>query len=481
MDHPFGVRGRLGAADPAWGRQHGGVVKLPRRLGIRARVAVGFAVVALAVAGTLAGLAYQRTRNVLLDERQDAAVAQTFVNARLVRDGLRSPDVGVAGLLASLSTANRSEPLLRRGDVWYGRTVNLGATDLPGPVRRSVADGGVARQRFVVDGEPLLAVGVPIPGAGADYFEVFPLDDLDRTLRTLSAGLLTGASVAGIGVAAIGWAASRRVLRPLESAASAARRIATGGLGTRIDEPQDRELLPLVEAFNEMAESLAARVERDARFASEVSHELRSPLTSLRTAMDVALTRLPPLDDRARVAMDLVEAQLDRFERMTLDLLEISRIDAGVARLDAEHVDLGACVSDLVEAITNGRVPVEVDERVDVAADVDVGRLEWTLRNLLANADQHGGGAVAVGVTRNESRAIITVDDAGPGIPAADRARIFERFTRAATARSRAGSGLGLALVHEHVRIMGGTVAVEDAPSGGARFVVELPLQNGQP
>jgi signal transduction histidine kinase len=454
-------------------------VRATRRFGIRARVAIGFAVIALSVAGALAGLSYQRTKQVLMRERQDAAVAQTFVNARLVRDGLRQPATDVAALLNTLSTANRSEPLLRRGERWYGRTVNLDAADLPDAVQRSVADGSASRQRFVVDGEPLLAVGVAIRGARVSYFEVFPLDDLDRTLRTLSTALWTGAGIAGIGVAVIGLAASRRILQPLDSAAQAARRIALGGLDTRIEEPADRELVPLVDAFNEMAQSLAARVDRDARFASVVSHELRSPLTSLRTAMDVARSRLPALDERAAVAMDLVEAQLERFERMTLDLLEISRIDAGAAHLDLQRVDLGACVTDLVEAITNGRVHVERDEAKDgLRATVDVGRLEWALSNLLANAEQHGGGVEAVSIDRDGDLASIRVDDRGPGVADEDRQRIFERFTRASTARGSTGSGLGLALVQEHVRIMGGAVWTTDRPGGGARFVIELPLED---
>lgn len=454
----------------------------PRRLGIRARLAIGFAAIALTVAGALATLAYQRTRTVLLHDRQDAAVAQTFVNARLVRDALRAPDAGVAEVLASLATANRSEPLLRQAGRWYGRTVTIDADDLPAGLKQRVSAGAASRQRFRVDGRPLVAVGVPIPAIAGDYFEVFPLDDLESTLRTISAALWTGAGVASLAVAAIGLALSRRILRPLESATSAARQIAAGELRTRIDVPADRELVPLVDAFNEMAASLADRVERDRRFASEVSHELRSPLTSLRTAMDVAVARLPPLEARARVALDLALDQLDRFERMTLDLLEISRIDAGVAPVDLRPVDVAACVENLVAAITNQRVPVVVAPAArDVTALVDVDRLEWTLRNLLANADAHGGGATRVTVDATAAAMVIAVDDAGPGVPAEERAHVFQRFARGTAARGTAGSGLGLALVHDHVGVMGGTVSVDDAPGGGARFVVEFPIADGPP
>jgi signal transduction histidine kinase len=125
-------------------------------------------------------------------------------------------------------------------------------------------------------------------------------------------------------------------------------------------------------------------------------------------------------------------------------------------------------------------VPVEIaPDAEEVVTDVDTGRLEWALANLLANADRHGGGAVAVRVERCGDRACIHVDDAGPGVPDADRDRIFERFARGRAARGTTGSGLGLALAQEHVRLQGGTVTVTDAPGGGARFTVSLPITAG--
>jgi signal transduction histidine kinase len=458
-------------------RHDGLMATRTRRLGVRARIAIGFAAVAVAVAGSLAVLAHQRTRSVLLGDRQDAAVAQTFVNARLVRDVLSRSDVDVASLLGSLSTANRSEPLLHRGGRWYGRSVTIAADDVPAALRHRVAAGHASHQRYETDGEPLLGVGVPIPAVASEYYEVVPLDDLDATLTTLTRALLTGAIVAGVLVAGIAFAASRRVLRPLAVATAAARQIAAGDLATRVEAPPDRELVPLVDAFNDMAATLAERVERDRRFAGVVSHELRSPLTSLRTAVEVATSRLPELDERAQVAVDLVVSQLDRFERMALDLLEISRIDAGAVELELQPVDLASCTGDLVAAISSGRVPVEVAPGSEaLVAVVDTGRLEWALTNLVENAERHGGGAVAVRVDRDGHDACIHVDDAGPGVPADDRVRVFERFARGAAARGTTGSGLGLALAQEHIRLLGGEVIVSESPVGGARFTIRLPI-----
>jgi signal transduction histidine kinase len=393
-----------------------------------------------------------------------------------VRDALRAEPADVAELLGALSTANRSQPLLRKEGRWYGRSVTVDFDDLPTTLRERVDGGTASRQRFVLEGDALLGVGVPIPSIDAEYFEVFPLDDLETTLQTLTAALWTGAGVAGVGVAGIGLLVSRRMLRPLESAADAARQIAAGDFTTRIDAPPDPELEPLVDAFNDMASSLADRVERDRRFASVVSHELRSPLTSLRTAVDVAVTRLPPLDERAGVAIDLVLDQLSRFERMTLDLLEISRIDAGVAPVDAQPVEIGPAVRDLVATITNHAVPTVVDPSVaDTVVPVDLARLEWALGNLLANAQHHGGGATGVLIEVDDDVVRISVDDAGPGIPDDERGLVFERFARGRAAMGKPGSGLGLSLVREHVRVMGGTVSVDTAPAGGARVTVELP------
>lgn len=459
-------------------RWHDGPVvrRRRRRLGLRARIAIAFAILAVAVAGSLAGLAYERTHRVLVDDREEAAVVQTFVNARLVRDVLRAEPSEVANLLGSLSTANRSDPLLLQNGAWFGRSIAVDTDDLPAPLRQRVGGGQASRQRFVVDGRPLLAVGVPIPVIGGQYYEVFPLDDLDTTLQTLTAALWTGAAVAGVGVALIGLLASRRMLRPLATATDAARQIAAGDLSTRIEEPADRELEPMVEAFNDMASSLSVRLDRDRRFASVVSHELRSPLTSLRTAVDVAVTRLPPLEDRAQVAVDLVLDQLARFERMTLDLLEISRIDAGVAPIDARPVEIGPAVRDIVDAGTNRALVTTVRPAArDLVVPVDITRLEWSLANLLTNAQHHGRGATGVEVDAVDGVVRISVDDAGPGVPVEERELVFERFARGRAAMGSPGSGLGLALVHEHVRVMGGTVRAGESPAGGARFTIELP------
>jgi signal transduction histidine kinase len=348
-------------------------------------------------------------------------------------------------------------------------------------MREEVAGGRPAQQRFVVDGEPWLAVGVPIPRVDAEFFEAFSLAETERTLDTLSYSLLGAALLTTMAGAAVGRWASARVLRPLRSVSDAAAAIAAGALDTRLVSPPDRDLAPLAASFNSMVDALSDRIEKDARFASDVSHELRSPLTTLSTSLDVLQARRDELPPRSQAALDLLDADVRRFRRMVEDLLEISRFDAGVAELEVEEVDLRDLVRHTIAAQPGGEdVPVRV--HAEGGSPVVLGdkrRLERVVANLVENAAAYGGGATAVEVERENGKVRVAVEDAGGGVPALERTKVFERFFRGSASGRRGtggGSGLGLALVAEHVRLHGGDVWVEDGPGGvGARFVVELP------
>jgi signal transduction histidine kinase len=217
-------------------------------------------------------------------------------------------------------------------------------------------------------------------------------------------------------------------------------------------------------------------VARDARFASDVSHELRSPVTTMAAAMEVLVRRRDEVSPAARHAIDLLDADLRRFRRLIGDLLEISRVDQGAFRLSAERLDLAELARYvLARSSTGDSVPVEASGPVPVLGDRR--RLEQVVSNLVDNAEGHGRGLVRVAVCHADRVVRLEVDDAGPGVPAADRERIFERFARVSDRDRRVedtGSGLGLALVAQHVRLHAGRVWVTDRPGGGARFVVEL-------
>jgi len=306
---------------------------------------------------------------------------------------------------------------------------------------------------------------------------VFPLRDLDRIFRFVSLMLLGGVLASGLLGGSIGWWASRRVLRPLTELTAAAARIAHGDLSTRLPERDDKDLGPIAAAFNETAGDLQERVARDARFASDVSHELRSPVTTMAAAMEVLVRRRDEASPAARHAIDLLDADLRRFRRLVGDLLEISRVDQGAFRLSAERLDLAELARYVVARSSAGdrAVPVEAPRPVPVLGDRR--RLEQVVSNLVDNAEGHGRGLVRVAVCQADRVARLEVDDAGPGVPVEERERIFERFARVSDRDRRiedTGSGLGLALVAQHVRLHSGRVWVTDRPGGGARFVVEL-------
>jgi signal transduction histidine kinase len=212
----------------------------------------------------------------------------------------------------------------------------------------------------------------------------------------------------------------------------------------------------------------------------DVTHELRSPLTTLAAANDVLRTRVDQLPEQARAALELVVAEIDLLRDMVEELLELSRLQAGAEPLRLEPVYLGELALQVATHVGDSDFVVDLDRDLDAKPLlVDKRRVERILTNLIANAESHGQGVVALRVHRSEDVVRIAVEDAGPGVAEEDRGRIFERFARGSRSRRRgddSGTGLGLALVAEHVRIHGGSVWVEDAPGGtGARFVVDLP------
>lgn len=452
-----------------------------RSLGLRARVTLAFALGGLMLSVAMAVLAFGVTRNNLVRQREQISVRETYIHARLMRDGLRTSSPDVPRLLASLETGAGSRAVVRHRGSWFSSSLAFGRDTLPADLRSVVDRGQPAKQRFVHDGEPVLAVGVPVPAADALYFEVFEMHETNRALRVLSGALVAGALMTTIGGGALGWWVSRRALQPLREVSAAAADIASGNLRTRLDESADSDLAALASSFNTMVDALEKRIERDARFASDVSHELRSPLTTIATSVEVLRSRRDELGERGQMALDLLNDDVQRFERLVQDLLEISRFDAGVVELSREEVLLAELVHHAVKAGRWGDVAFEVEaSAAECVVSVDKRRIERALANLFENATVHGEGLRSVLVACEDGAVRIIVDDAGPGVPEEFRSLIFERFARGTAAGQRSkggGVGLGLSLVAEHVRLHGGRVWVEDAPGTGARFVIELPAE----
>ena len=448
------------------------------RVGLRSRLIIMFGVGGLLLATFLAVLTYSLARGYLLQQRERAAVRAARANAGALAARLRTADTDLAGLLDALGRRSGvdAEAYVVIDGEFFGAT-SAARPRLPETFVAKAAEGAALRQRFAAPGAPRLAVAVPLAGTGASYVEVVSLLELQRTLRTLSGALLAAAAVTCVSFAGLGWVASRRVLRPVTDVAGAASAIAEGRLGTRLDVGGDPDLAPLADSFNAMADALQRRIERDARFTGDVSHELRSPLTALATSFAVLEAHESEMTERPRQATRLLAREITRFTGLVEDLLEMSRADAGLP-LELEEVRLDDLVRQALDRSAYAAVPLDTGDG-PILVRADKRRLDRVLVNLLDNAAHHGGGAVRVRVAVVADRARIEVDDAGPGIAPAERERVFERFARGTVGADRRrgrGAGLGLALVREHVRAHGGTVRVEDRPGGGARFVVELPL-----
>jgi signal transduction histidine kinase len=476
------------------------------QIGLRGRVTLAVAAVGLLLSVVLSVTTVTVARNTLLATREDALARQALDNSETIRGGLENPVSADAAdlqtLLSSLpdggvpsliTTSDDGSPLPVSIDPRFGVD-----TLPPALLDRVVRDRESAIMRFESGGEALVAVGIPLPDSDASYFEVNQLDDIQAAVRSLSLTLILLTALATLLAMALGFWASRYALLPLRRIGEAAESVALGQLDTRIDYEDyanDIDLAPLVANFNEMVSALQERIDRDARFASDVSHELRSPLTTLNASIDVLMNNRDQLSERSQQALDLLDLDMQRFTQLVEDLLEISRFDAGAVRLELDDVVLVPTVEAAVRATSGDRIPVESDAALDgVVVSCDKRRLMRILANFVDNAAKYADGATAVFVERHDPdgdetdpaldggpTVRIAVEDEGPGVPEAERTRIFDRFNRGDQGGSRGtdmGVGLGLALAAEHARLQGGRVWVEDRHDGGqgARFVVELPL-----
>lgn len=439
-------------------------------IGLRARVSAAFAIGALLLSVCISLVSYESTRNTLVAERERTAVRATYYDAAVVNAGISGPYPDVIEVLRSLDTGADRYVLLHLDGQWHSRSADPAAdTAVPMKLREMTAAGEAGAQRIHRNGEPALIVGIPLAGAAA-FYEIVSLGELERTLQLLALVLTAVAIMVAAGGAALGWYVTRHALRPVTAVADAARGIAAGDLTTRLDPATEPDLAPLSVAFNDMADQLARRLERDRRFAADVSHELRSPLQTLEAAASVIVKRRDSLDARSAAAITLLTAEVGRFQALVNDLLELSRSDQPVQR---QTVD----VPELARRVCRSRhLPedlVEVCPAAPALWQVDRRRLEQALGNLIDNAVRYGGGPTAVRV----GDCFVEVDDAGPGVAEADRATVFDRFVRGPAANARGtgdGTGLGLAIVAEHAAAHGGSATVVDRPGGGARFRIEL-------
>ncbi len=484
------------------------------QIGLRARITLTFASLGVVISAGLILASVLLTRGTLLDQREEQATSRARTNAITVTDKVGLPDTDAQSLFGSLSTSGRPSVILRDSATGEEHAISFdsryGADVVPRALVTRVLDQRRAGlMRTEQRGEPILTVGVPLVDRNGGYFEVWSLAEISNSVRSLTRILLLAGIVTTVAGAALGWWTSRRVLQPLRDIADVAEDIAAGRLDARVaysEWADDIDLAPLVSTFNEMVAALQARIDRDARFASDVSHELRSPLTTFNASLEVLRNVHDELPERAQTALDLLGSDVTRFTQLVEDLLEISRFDAGAVRLELDEVLIVDTVEIAVRTLSARPIPVEADPSLrEIVVLCDKRRLVRILANFIDNAAKYGDGAIRITVDRvaladdagddgegshtgreadpdrPTERLRIGVEDNGTGVPEADREAIFDRFNRGSQSGSRGsdlGVGLGLALAAEHARLQGGAVWVEDRADGepGARFVLDLPL-----
>ncbi|MFD8703476.1 MtrAB system histidine kinase MtrB [Kitasatospora sp. NPDC059648] len=361
--------------------------------------------------------------------------------------------------------------------------------DQPTRIHRSPEGGGKS--------EPGLALGMQFVGpANTSYqlFYVFSFGQETDTLNLITGTLATAGVFVVILMGGIAWVVVRQVVTPVRMAAGISERLADGHLEERMKVTGTDDIARLGESFNRMANALQAQIRQleelsrvQRRFVSDVSHELRTPLTTVRMAADLIYDSREDLDPMAARSAELLQGQLDRFESLLADLLEISRFDAGAAILDAEPVDLREIVGRVVEAAdplaqAKGSTVVIRGDGEPVLAEVDSRRIERILRNLVVNALEHGEGRdVVVRLGSADGAVAVGVRDYGIGLKPGEASRVFHRFWRADPSRVRTtgGTGLGLSIAVEDAHLHGGWLQAWGEPGGGSHFRLTLPRTRG--
>ncbi|NPC95932.1 MtrAB system histidine kinase MtrB [Nocardioides sp. zg-DK7169] len=503
------------------------------RRSIQARVVASTLALTAVAVSVVGWVLLQQTREGLLDNRVDAVVSEVGNEMQEARNRLEA--VPGTNADATAQQAELVEPIIARGvardfDVVLagplgentGRISDGGARSSPGLDRSSVPASledhfseraatawtyttirTVDDDENVVAEEPGIVVGsqVTLVADGGTYtlYFIFPLDEQRETLGLVTRALLTAAGLLLVLVAGVTWLVTRQVVSPIRMAREVAERLAAGRLQERLRVSGQDDLARLATSFNQMASNLQRQIRQleelsrvQQRFVSDVSHELRTPLTTVRMAGDVLYDARDDFDPVTRRAAELLQNELDRFETLLVDLLEISRFDAGAAVLDADDVNL----VDIAHRVVDATRPLATQRDVRVVvrapdhpclAEADIRRIERIVRNLVTNAIDHAdtagrGDEIVVEVAGDDHAAAITVRDHGVGLAPGESALVFNRFWRAdpARARSSGGTGLGLSISLEDAHLHGGWLQAWGRPGEGAQFRLTLPRHIGQ-
>ncbi|MBL1065750.1 HAMP domain-containing sensor histidine kinase [Streptomyces sp. 7-21] len=495
------------AARPV-GRVRSRLGSLLRITSLRLRLVTVFALVALAAAVSVSGIAYWLTRDAVLTRAQQGALddfrESLGANAGSLPENASCDDLrAMAAAMAKNSQRYQvvlvdqrngqpvcvaeSEPSLFRLDMVPSSLVDA-------VYKRRDSESGTSPyhlywQRITYEDEPYLVAGSQVMDDGPTGYMLLSLsaerDDLDSLVVSL--GIATALAV--FGSVLLAQAAATTVLRPVQRLSDAASRLAEGKLDTRLEERGADELAELTRTFNRAAASLEQRVQdlsaREAasrRFVADMSHELRTPMTAITAVTEVLEDEVDNLDPMIAPAVQLVVSETRRLNVLVENLMEVTRFDAGTARMVLDDVD----IADQVTACIDDRAwldAVEVSGDRGIIARLDPRRLDVILANLIGNALKHGGSPVRVTIREERhpdrpDEVVVEVADNGPGIPEDVLPHVFDRFYKASASRPRSdGSGLGLSIALENAHLHGGDITARNSPEGGAVFTLRLPRE----
>jgi two-component system sensor histidine kinase MtrB len=490
---------------------------------IQARVVIGVLSLSTVLAFLAGWVLLSQVTHGLLDSKRQSALTQAaagFGAAQLRLDaqdvGSSEPDTYLNQVIDSLAPRDPTNndymiivigPLLSvnpdQPDTWAARKtgqLDVGASIPSSMVAQVQTDtgswwayGGIHRTTGD-HAQPAIIVGskVSVTNENISYglLYVFPLAEQQQTLSVLERGMLGAGAVLVVLLSTIAWLVTRQVVTPVRLARRIAERLASGRLEERMHVRGEDDIARLGQSFNQMASGLQrqirqleelSRVQR--RFVADVSHELRTPLTTVRMASDLLYEARQDFDAPTARSAELLQNELDRFEGLLTDLLEISRFDAGAAALELGDVDVCEVVRRVVDAhsaIAQRRGSVMLTTLPDTPAVVqaDVRRVERIVRNLVANALQYGeGNGVEITVTAEQTMVSLVVQDYGVGLKPGEETLVFNRFWRADPARARTvgGTGLGLSIAVEDTRLHGGVLDAWGRPGYGSVFRLVLP------
>ena len=512
------------------GRVRGWASRMLRWTSLRLRLVVVFALVSLTAAASASAIAYWLNRDAVLTRTQNAALNGFRESLERSAGSLpvRPPCDRLQDAASRLADTTQRYEVVLIGEQQDGARCEAQSDPglftldaVPSPLRAAVnkrrpADEGdglpyhLYWQRVTLDGDPYLVGGTRVIGGGPTGYMLKSLASERDDLNSLAWSLGIATALALVGSALLAQAAASTVLRPVQRLGEAARRLGEGKLDTRLRVSGTDELADLARTFNSTAESLEERVEdlssREAasrRFVADMSHELRTPLTAITAMTEVLEDEADNLDEMIAPAVHLVVTETRRLNNLVENLMEVTRFDAGTARLVLDDVD----VADMVTACVDARAwldAVELDAERGIVARLDPRRLDVILANLIGNALKHGGSPVRVSVRTVDDGSqagelVVEIRDHGPGIPEDVLPHVFDRFYKASASRPRSeGSGLGLSIALENAHIHGGDITAANwraeeageaaeggAPggdgkggtaTGGAMFTLRLPM-----